>query len=241
MTILFQGTVTYHEQDIAFTIAEIEQKQLQISISFIRGANTNKAEFDFNKKNENHWELDRKKTKSDINLDLKYDNENGKWIFGTDNLLGVGNVELVLKKKQKGLDDIFSDNYSLTIEKSGVEIDDLTKIKCIDDKDVETVENKTETEHEVEDNNVVNDDSNVEDKAVIITENDSKIKLDIDLDKTIKGMEENGGLIGKFFTLPMVKGLCNDLERTIEEKVALQNKTENKGKGISTSQSILRK
>ncbi len=214
MNILFQGTVAYNGQDIAFSVAETEQKQLQISISFVRGSNTNQAKFEFNKVEENHWTLDRSKTNSEINLDLKYDNTNDRWIFGTDNLMGVGNIEMVLKKKQEELESeekTSGTEYCLTIEKDGKELENLTEIEC----PTEESEIEIDPKYEI-------DEDRIEDKNNPVTVNREGNEIHLDLNRTIKAIAKNMGPVRKFFTLPVIKGLCNDLERTIEEQAAKQ-------------------
>ncbi len=233
MHILFQGSVAYNGQDIAFRVAETEQKQLQISVSFVKGSNTNQAKFEFNKVEENHWTLDREKTKSDINLDLKYDNTNDKWIFGTDNLLGVGNIEMILKKKQEELEKeekFFNTEYSLTIEKDGKELEDLTELECsTEESEIEATTDEIENSKEEKSktsSSFKKTKNNTKEKPIKISNDGSTIHWD--LDKTIEAIADNMGPVRKFFTLPVIKGLCNDLERTIEEKVLLQSNSKDK-------------
>lgn len=213
MHTLFQGTVAYNGKDIAFRVAETEQKQIQISVSFVKNSNVNQAKFEFNKVKENHWTLERTKTKSEINLDLKFDSTNGRWIFGTDNLMGVGNIEMVLKKKQEDLESeekTFGNAYYLTIEKDGKELENLTEIQ--------ETEGERESKYEIEENRI-------EDLSNAATINDDGKEIHLDLDKAIKSLTKNMKPVRKFFTLPVVKGLCNDLERTIVEQAARQIKS----------------
>lgn len=129
MGILFQGTVTYNGRDIAYSIAEMEDKKVQVTISFLIGSNKNEATFKFNKVKENHWSLDRNETKSEIDIDLKFDKENNRWVLGTDNLMGCGNIQLVYRNGKYVYE--YEEEPELVIERNGVEVENITKTDCV--------------------------------------------------------------------------------------------------------------
>lgn len=178
MGILFQGTVVYNGQNIAYRISEMDDKRLDISISFLIGPNENNATFQFNRVDEKYWSLDREQTKSDINIDLKFEKEKERWVFGTDNLLGCGNIQMVYTEKNnvEGKKE-----PELIIEKSGTKIKDM---------------GETESVSMDKENSVI----------------------DIDLDGLIDSLSDEKGIVGKFVISPIVKGLCDDLERIAKEQ-----------------------
>lgn len=116
MQILFQGTIEYNGQDIAFVVNKTDNDQIEISISFVRGSNTNRATFGFNRVTENRWELDCVNTQSDIDIYLEHGPANNRWTLGNNDL----SLELILQEENK-----------LTIQRNKKELADISNITII--------------------------------------------------------------------------------------------------------------
>lgn len=123
MQLLFAGSVVFSGQDIAYKITETDNKNINIEISILRGSNTNnqnnekKVDFEFEKKeNKNKWILNKKTTKSDIDIFLECEEEEKKrkWLLGTNNLENVGNIQLAFKDNNLHIEKEDKKIFSLT-------------------------------------------------------------------------------------------------------------------------------
>lgn len=200
MPILLQGTVTFNGQDIAYTISEVENKQINISISFVKGSNTNsnnlntqKAVFVFNNVAANTWKLDRNQTKSEIDINIKCQEEKIKkkekedeekrklMLLETPMFCGFNNLKIAYETISKNTE---KDKKNLYIEANNKKISQ-------ENKNYFKIENE---------------------------------QLNVNLDDLVKYLHDDCGFIGRLFE-PIAKGLCEDLERTVIEKINENNDT----------------
>ena len=210
MSILLKGTITFNGQDIAYTVEEVEKEQINISVSFVRGSNTNSNNLEnkkeavivFDKVEENTWKLNREKTESEVDVKIDYEEisqkikeeeeRKRKWLLSIQNFGGLKDLKIIYEKSNK--ENVKTEEKSIYVKAN--------------------------------DKNFRQDDKSY---VAICNEN-----INLNLDGLINYLGKNCGALGKFVVKPVAKGLCEDFERTVKESILKANNIlTNTKKGIT--------